>query len=158
MIERLILKLDSIEAIEIDERANLKEIYHQNEMQLLILQTIMIINVNLESRDLDLNQRYAHLIEISSSKLHFQYFVRQEILEKVYIDKKDSKTNVNVKFSNKFLPATLPNVGKIIDEKMRINESSESKLPSDVRQLQPLCRKLNKGQTPISFCSETVIV
>ena len=71
MIERLILKLDSIEAIEIDERANLKEIYHQNEMQLLILQTIMIINVNLESRDLDLNQRYAHLIEISSSKLHF---------------------------------------------------------------------------------------
>ena len=71
MIERLTLKLDSIEAIEIDERANLKEIYHQNEMQLLILQTIMIINANLQSRDLDLNQRYAHLIEISSKKLHF---------------------------------------------------------------------------------------
>jgi hypothetical protein len=42
----------------------------------------------------------------------------------VNIDKKDSKTNVNVKFSNKFLPATLPNVGKIIDEKMKMNENS----------------------------------
>jgi|LakMenEpi03Aug12_release.lakeMendotaPanAssembly.Ray.scaffolds.fasta_scaffold273701_1 hypothetical protein len=63
MIERLSLKLDSIEGVEVDERANLKEIYHQNEMQLLILQTIMIINANLESRDLDLNQKYAQLIQ-----------------------------------------------------------------------------------------------
>lgn len=63
MIERLSLKLASVEGVEIDERANLKEIYHQNEMHLLILQTIMIINANLESRDLDLNQKYAQLIQ-----------------------------------------------------------------------------------------------
>lgn len=55
MIERLILKLQSIEEICINERTNLKEFYHQNEMQLLILQSVVIIHANQDSRDLDLN-------------------------------------------------------------------------------------------------------
>jgi hypothetical protein len=62
MIERLTQKLEPIEEVEIDQRANLKEFYHQNEMQLLILQTIMIINASLESRDLDLNKKYGQLM------------------------------------------------------------------------------------------------
>lgn len=87
----------------------------------MILQTIMIIKVSHESRDLDLNDRYSKLVQQSSKKLHFEYFLREEILERINIDKKDNKTNVTVKFSNKFLPATLPNVGKLIDQKMRLN-------------------------------------
>jgi hypothetical protein len=61
------------------------------------------------------------LIEESSKKLHFEYFLREEILEKINVGKKDSKANVYVKFSNKFLPATLPNVAKLIDDKMRLH-------------------------------------
>lgn len=63
-----------------NERTNLKEIYHRNEMQLLILQSIVIIHANHDSRDLDLNERYAKLVEESSKKLHFEYFLREEIL------------------------------------------------------------------------------
>lgn len=32
----------------------------------------------------------------------------------------DNKTSISVKFSNKFLPSTLLEVGKIIDSKMKI--------------------------------------
>jgi hypothetical protein len=103
-------------------------------MLLMILQTIMIINANHESRDLELNACLARLVEESSRKLHFEYFLPEELLARISIDKKDSKANLTLKFSNKFLPATLPNVGKLIDPKMRLSEtSSTSRLPEDVR-------------------------
>jgi hypothetical protein len=90
-------------------------------MLFIILQTIVIIRINhLNSGDSELDEMYGKLIQDCSKKLHFEYFLKEEILEKINIDKKDNKTNATVKFSNKFLPATLPNVGRLIDPKMKL--------------------------------------
>lgn len=46
-------------------------------MLLIILQTILIIKVNHESRDLNLNDIFNRLLQESSKKLHFEYFLRE---------------------------------------------------------------------------------
>lgn len=70
----------------------------------------------------------------SHRKLRFEYFLREEILEKINIDRKENKTNATVKFSNKFLPATLPSVGKLIDLRMKLyDQSCPRLLPSDLQ-------------------------
>lgn len=59
------------------------------------------------------------------------------------IDKKDNKKNVTVKYSNKFLPATLPKVGGLIDESMRFYEMKGMSM--DLKEFDSACRKLHKG-------------
>ena len=59
---------------------------------------------------------------------------------------------VKLKYSNKFLPSTLPKTSACIDELMAIHESTEDEKISS-----QYPRKIMKGETPISYCSETVV-
>ena len=62
-----------------------------------------------------IEEEYNQLLSECSRKLHFEYFLKQEILQKADISKKNKEKSITVKFSNKFLPATLANVGGLMD-------------------------------------------
>jgi hypothetical protein len=50
----------------------------------------------------------------------FEYFLKEELLEKMGVFKKEGKHRITLKYSNKFLPSTLNGLGKIIDPIMRM--------------------------------------
>lgn len=127
-------------------------------MSLIILQTIVVVRIACPSDNPELAEDYAKLMAECHLKLRFEYFLREEILEKINISRKENKTNATVKFSNKFLPATLPSVGKLVDPRMKLFDPPCPRLPAELREFEPGCRKLHKGETPMSYCSETIVV
>ena len=67
----------------------------------------------------DFNEIFDRIIQQSKEKLHFEYFFKESILSKINLHRGRS-SNLKLKFSNKFLPSTLPKMGEKMDELMRM--------------------------------------
>lgn len=143
--------------IEVTQHLELKELFLKNETLLIILQTIIMLKFSLaEDKASQVGEKYETLILEARQKLHFEYFLREEILEKMGFSKQDNKNNIVVKYSNKFLPCTLPLTAAIVDPCMRLQTDAVPSLPEDVKEFEPSRRKLHKGES-ISYCSDTLI-
>jgi hypothetical protein len=77
--------------------------------------------------------------------------LREEILEKMGLKKNENKNTIKLKFSNKFLPATLPKIAVIVDP--TTSSAPIRRLPACEQDIEPKCRKTHKGETPITYCS-----
>lgn len=121
----------------------------------MILQTLLMIITQRPDAEYD-REGTETLLKEASSKMHYEYFLREDILGKLDIPRKEGEGSLRVKFSNKFLPSTLPLTAQLTDKIMRVPDLPLP-VPEDVRNEEPPCRKLHKGETPISHCSETVI-
>jgi len=64
-----------------------------------------------------------------------------------------SQSNIRIKFSNKFLPSTLPSTALFTDELMRIERGEVEIRREELEEFEQAPRKIHKGETPISYCS-----
>ena len=78
----------------------------------------MLIKLDIEDKDSAVDE----LLKEAKEKLHFEYFIREEILERLNLERPPLKSTVRVKYSNKFLPSTLPSVGEMTDGILKMQE------------------------------------
>ena len=88
----------------------------------MILQTLLMIIAQRPDAEYN-HEKVSELLKEASLKLHYQYFLREEILNSVGMSGKQGEVGLQVKFSNKFLPSTLPLTGELTDRLMRMAET-----------------------------------
>ena len=95
-----------------------------------------------------MNLALRELLQLSQKKLQFHFFLNESILSRMGF-RMGTRNHIRLKYSNKFMPSTLPKVGPLTDCLMVQQERAggqEAEGP----------RKLTKGEPPIS-CSETLV-
>lgn len=73
-------KLAGIEQKEVTEKLKLKETFFKNERNLHILQSILSICAHEPLVKAKLSERYESLIKEADQKIHFKYFIQEELL------------------------------------------------------------------------------
>lgn len=122
LMEKLRDRVKLIEEGEVDEKADLRLILQSREVELTILQTVVMMKLDNEQLDReDLNFAYESLLAECRKRLHYEYFFREEILERMGVDV-HKRNSLRLKFSNKFLPSTLPGTGARVDSLMVMRE------------------------------------
>ena len=125
MMSRLQARLLELEDQTINGNTHLKHLMQSIELPLLVLQTIIMIV--LEHRALDnqeVSEAFRSLLAEATPKLHFHYFLNEKVLGKLGLPSHRSNP-LRLKFSNKFLPSTLPKTGVMMDQLMVLGEMEE---------------------------------
>jgi hypothetical protein len=148
MMQRLNQQLEGLPRAGVDARVNLKGLLQGLELPLLVLQTIVIVRLGNEhtARE-DVQAAFEQLLLEAGDRLHYHYFFKEPILVRLQAPQHPANS-LRLKFSNKFLPSTLPQTGALTDGLMQLELG-----PEEPRGAGEAPRKMHKGETPVSYCS-----